>query len=63
VGGRPDLRGPAWREQRDRVKHDRALGFGAALPRLRKAVDRHLEGRGLMRDRVLGLDLHGGARA
>jgi DNA topoisomerase IB len=42
-----------WREQRDRAKHDRVLGFGAALPRLREVVDRHLEGRGLSRDRVL----------
>ena len=42
-----------WRQQRDRAKHDRVLGFGAALPRLREAVDRHLEGRGLSRDRVL----------
>ena len=42
-----------WREQRDRAKHDRVLGFGAALPRLREAVDQHLEGRGLSRDRVL----------
>jgi DNA topoisomerase IB len=42
-----------WREQRDRAKHDRVLGFGAELPRLRKAVDLYLEGRGLSRDRVL----------
>ena len=42
-----------WREQRDRAKHDRVLGFGAALPRPREAVDQHLEGRGLSRDRVL----------
>jgi hypothetical protein len=42
-----------WHQQRDRAKHDRVLGFGAALPRLRAAVDRHLEGRGLSRDRVL----------
>ena len=43
-----------WREQRDRAKHDRVLGFGAALPRLRGVVDQHLEaGRGLSRDRVL----------
>ena len=42
-----------WRQQRDRAKHDRVLGFGAALPRLRAAVERHLGGRGLSRDRVL----------
>jgi len=42
-----------WREQRDQAKHDRVRGFGAALPRIRKIVCRHLEGRGLTRDRVL----------
>ena len=42
-----------WREQRDQAKHDRVLGFGAVLPRIREVVCRHLEGRGLTRDRVL----------
>jgi len=42
-----------WREQRDQEKHDRVLEFGAALPRIRDVVCRHLEGRGLRRDRVL----------
>jgi DNA topoisomerase IB len=42
-----------WREQRDQAKHDRVRGFGAALPRIREIVCRHLEGRGLTRDRVL----------
>jgi DNA topoisomerase IB len=42
-----------WREQRDLAKHDRVLGFGAVLPRIREVVCRHLEGRGLTRDRVL----------
>jgi DNA topoisomerase IB len=42
-----------WRQQRDQAKHDRVLSFGAALPRLREAVERRLEGRGLGRDRVL----------
>ena len=42
-----------WREQRDREKHDRVLEFGAALPRVRKVVLRHLDGTGLSRDRVL----------
>ena len=41
------------RELRDRAKHDRVLGFGAALPRLPEAMDQHLQGRGLSRDRVL----------
>jgi DNA topoisomerase IB len=42
-----------WRERRDRDKHDRVLEFGACLPRLRTVVCRHLEARGLGRDRVL----------
>jgi DNA topoisomerase IB len=42
-----------WREQRDRDKHDRVLEFGARLPRLRTVACRHLEARGLGRDRVL----------
>jgi DNA topoisomerase IB len=42
-----------WREQRDQDKHDRVLEFGAALPRIREVVCRHLEGRGLTRDMVL----------
>ena len=39
-----------WREQRDQDKHDRVREFGAALPRIREVVGRHLEGRGLTRD-------------
>jgi DNA topoisomerase IB len=42
-----------WREQRDREKHDRVLEFGAALPHVRTVVERHLDGPGLSRDRVL----------
>jgi DNA topoisomerase IB len=42
-----------WRELRDQAKHDRVLEFGAALPRIREVICRHLEGRGLTRDRVL----------
>jgi DNA topoisomerase IB len=42
-----------WREQRDQAKHDRVREFGAALPRIREVVCRHLEGSGLTRDRVL----------
>lgn len=43
----------AWRDQQDEVKHDRMLAFGAALPRLRDIVDRHLDARGLSRNQVL----------
>ncbi len=42
-----------WREQRDQEKHDRMREFGSALPHLREVVSRHLDGRGLTRDRVL----------
>lgn len=42
-----------WREQQDQEKHDRVLEFGAALPRLRQVVQRHLGERGLGRERVL----------
>ena len=42
-----------WREQRDQDKHDRVREFGAALPRIREVVCRHLEGPGLTRTRVL----------
>jgi DNA topoisomerase IB len=42
-----------WREQRDRDKHDRVRGLGAALPHVREVVGRHLDDRGLTRDRVL----------
>jgi DNA topoisomerase IB len=42
-----------WREQRDQAKHDRVRDFGAVLPRIREVVCRHLESRGLTRDRVL----------
>ncbi len=46
-----------WREQRDRRKHDRMLEFGAALPRIRATVSRHLAGRGLGRQRVLATSI------
>jgi DNA topoisomerase IB len=42
-----------WREQQDREKFDRMLEFGRALPRVRTAVERHLQGRELSRERVL----------
>ena len=42
-----------WRARRDRAKHDRVVEFGAGLPHLREVVCRHLETRGLTRDRVL----------
>ena len=56
----------AWRVKRDAAKFDHVLEVAAALPRLRRAVDAGLAGRGLTRDRVFGavatlLD-HGGFR-
>jgi len=42
-----------WREQRDQAKHDRVREFGAALPRIREVICRHLKGQGLTRERVL----------
>src|SRR5439155_683428 len=42
-----------WREQRDQDKHDRVREFGTVLPRIREVICRHLDGRGLTRDRVL----------
>jgi DNA topoisomerase IB len=46
-----------WREQRDQQKHDRMLEFGAALPHIRRVLQRHLQDHGLTRDRVLAAAL------
>jgi DNA topoisomerase IB len=53
AGRRQYLYHGQWREQRDRDKHDRIRELGAALPHVREVVGRHLDGRGLTRDRVL----------
>jgi DNA topoisomerase IB len=53
AGRRQYLYHDAWREQRDRDKHERALAFGATLPDIRAAVERDLAGRGLRPPRVL----------
>jgi DNA topoisomerase IB len=53
AGRRQYLYHDLWRKQRDREKHDRMLEFGAALPRLREVIGRHLGERGLARERVL----------
>jgi DNA topoisomerase IB len=53
AGRRQYLYHELWREQRDRDKHDRVLELGAVLPHVREVVCRHLDGRGLGRDRVL----------
>jgi DNA topoisomerase IB len=53
AGRRQYLYHDLWRQRRDQQKHDRMLEFGAALPRLREVIGRHLEERGLVRERVL----------
>jgi DNA topoisomerase IB len=53
AGRRQCLYHDLWRMQRDQEKHDRMLEFGAALPRLREVIRRHLGERGLVRERVL----------
>jgi DNA topoisomerase IB len=53
AGRRQYLYHHRWREQRDEQKFDRVMEFGRALPRVRSVVERHLQGQGLTRDRVL----------
>jgi DNA topoisomerase IB len=53
AGRRQYLYHELWREYRDQEKFDRVLEFGRALPRVRAVVERHLQGDGLCRDRVL----------
>ena len=43
----------SWHQRQDRLKFDRVLEFGAALPRMRRQVVRDLASRGLVRERVL----------
>ena len=42
-----------WREVRDAVKYDKMLDFAAALPKIRRRVDRDLSLPGLPREKVL----------
>ncbi|OFA01112.1 DNA topoisomerase IB [Duganella sp. HH101] len=44
---------PRWRAHRDESKYDRILGFGKALPAIRRAVDTALKLPGLPREKVL----------
>jgi DNA topoisomerase-1 len=46
---------PAFRRSREQDKYARLATFGAALPRIRRAVARDLAARGLGRDKVLAL--------
>jgi DNA topoisomerase IB len=54
-GRRQYLYHPAWRQRREAEKFDDMLAFAAALPGLRATAQRHLDGEGLGRDRVLAL--------
>ena len=53
AGRRQYLYHEQWRVERDQLKFDRMLEFGAALPRIRETVRDQLGGRGLRRERVL----------
>jgi DNA topoisomerase I len=44
---------PRWRAARDETKYGRLVAFGAALPRIRAAVERDLARPGLPREKVL----------
>jgi hypothetical protein len=53
AGRRQYLYHSDWRERQDQEKHERMLAFGTALPGIRAAVDKHLAGEDLSRERVL----------
>ncbi len=53
AGRRPDMYPPAWREQKDGVKYDRALELAATLPAARRGVTMDLRRDDLSRERVL----------
>ena len=53
AGRRQYLYHPLWREQKDRVKFDRALALAESLPAARRRVTIDLRGDGLGRERVL----------
>jgi len=44
---------PRWREVRDETKYERMIAFGAALPRIRRRVDRDIARRALSKPRVV----------
>ncbi|MFJ5534768.1 DNA topoisomerase IB [Streptomyces sp. NPDC093261] len=53
AGRRQYLYHPQFRAQQEEAKHDHVLEVADALPSLREAVEAHLSGRGLSRERVL----------
>ena len=52
AGRRQYIYHPAWREQKDRLKFERALQLAASLPRVRGQVTRELRGEGVPRTRA-----------
>jgi DNA topoisomerase-1 len=44
---------PRWREAQEQHKYERIIAFAKALPKIRRAVSRHLRKRGLPREKVL----------
>ncbi len=57
AGRRQYLYHPAWRETRDRAKHERVRQLVPRLPEFRRAVNRDLRRAGLTRDRVIAVAL------
>jgi DNA topoisomerase IB len=53
AGRRQYIYHPAWRERRDREKHDHVLQVAQGLPAARETAGEHLHGRGLSQERVL----------
>ncbi|MEU0492448.1 DNA topoisomerase IB [Nocardiopsis sp. NPDC006139] len=53
AGRRQYIYHPEWRRRREEAKYDDMLGLAEALPRIRRTADRHLDLRGLVRERVL----------
>jgi DNA topoisomerase-1 len=53
AGRRQYIYHPTWREQKDRIKYDRALSLAESLPTARRQVTMDLRSEGFTRDRVL----------
>jgi DNA topoisomerase-1 len=53
AGRRQYIYHPTWREQKDRIKYDRALRLAESLPAARRQVTLHLREEGPTRDRAL----------
>lgn len=53
AGRRQYIYHPTWREQKDRIKYDRALSLAESLPAARRQVTLHLREDGPTRDRAL----------